>query len=295
MHVEKLKQFIELYETRNFTKTAKSNFISQAALSQYVNSLEEQYGASFFDRSVTPIAPTPVGTTFYEEAKILYRQYLNMSDTLYAEIKEEDPPLRIGYTAPIDLEALIKYIPLIKSKNKNLKIKAVKVPIQDAKEYLTKNLCDIIISFANSISDKKIETLPLYTGNYSIIVSKTHPLAKKDSVTSEEAYKYPIVILCRNTIGPVTDAMLNRLKEQGITANIAAEVDDVESQIFYILAGDLVGFVPEKSDISQYKDFVKRVKLDDETHSFKVSLYYSKSNKSKKLLSSLNIIKNELP
>ena len=92
MHIEKLKCYIDLYECRNFTETAKKNFISQAALSQFISSLEKQFGLQFFDRNVTPIQPTSAGTTFYEESKILYQQYLIAVERMAREKEDSMPP-----------------------------------------------------------------------------------------------------------------------------------------------------------------------------------------------------------
>ena len=38
--LERLPIFIDLYETRSYTKTAQKNYVSQASVTQLVNSLE---------------------------------------------------------------------------------------------------------------------------------------------------------------------------------------------------------------------------------------------------------------
>ncbi|MBZ2155667.1 LysR family transcriptional regulator [Streptococcus anginosus] len=76
MHIEKLKYFIDLYECRNYTETAKKNFISQATISQYISSLEKEFDTKFFDRTVSPIQPTLSGKLFYNNAKLLLKQFL---------------------------------------------------------------------------------------------------------------------------------------------------------------------------------------------------------------------------
>ena len=61
MRLERLPIFIDLYETRSYTKTAQKNYVSQASVTQLVNSLEEEFGVKLFDRSTLPIQATAAG------------------------------------------------------------------------------------------------------------------------------------------------------------------------------------------------------------------------------------------
>ncbi|MCR5581037.1 MAG: LysR family transcriptional regulator, partial [Pseudobutyrivibrio sp.] len=132
MHVDKLKYYIDLYDCRSFTETAKKNFISQAALSQFISSLEKQFGLVFFNRNVTPIEPTVAGSRFYEESKILYRQYENMLNEM-TRIKEDVlPPLRIAYSSTVDIQALLPYIPVFKEKYPNAELQLNKIKLKEA-------------------------------------------------------------------------------------------------------------------------------------------------------------------
>ena len=62
MKIEKLPYFIDLYETRSYTKTARNNYISQTSVTQFINSLEEELQVKLFDRTTLPIQPTAAGT-----------------------------------------------------------------------------------------------------------------------------------------------------------------------------------------------------------------------------------------
>ena len=54
---------------------AKKNYISQASLSQFISSLEQEYDSTLFDRKNSPITPTHKGTVFYNQAKLILKQY----------------------------------------------------------------------------------------------------------------------------------------------------------------------------------------------------------------------------
>ncbi len=64
MSLDKLDYVLALAEERNLTRAARKAFISQPALTNYINRLEEQLGVKLFDRSVTPIEITRAGALF---------------------------------------------------------------------------------------------------------------------------------------------------------------------------------------------------------------------------------------
>ena len=67
MHIESLKVFCDLIDTRSFSKAAVKNFISQSAVSQQVRAFEDRFGKRLVERSRGGgLVPTPAGLTFYQ-------------------------------------------------------------------------------------------------------------------------------------------------------------------------------------------------------------------------------------
>ncbi|WP_418026896.1 LysR family transcriptional regulator [Paenibacillus sp. JJ1722] len=58
MNLKRIKYFIDLVECRNFTETAKKNFVSQTTISQQIASLENEFNIQLIDRKQIPIEPT---------------------------------------------------------------------------------------------------------------------------------------------------------------------------------------------------------------------------------------------
>lgn len=295
MRVEKLKLFIELYESRNYTKTARKNYISQAALSQYVSSLENQFNAVFFDRSVSPIQPTSIGTLFYEQAQILYTQYLSMVDTIEAEMSNKSLPLRIGYTSPLDVQCFLPYLPMVTASDPDLDVKPIKIPVEDAPNYLEKNVCDVVVSFREIPTDENIHGIPFHTGTFYCMVNYKHPLAEKESVTTEEIYKYPVATLSEHALGGYKEYMLEKLNALGIAPNIIATRENFESLVFEVISNNAVSFVSDEQISKSISQYVKILPITDGTHKFTISLYYSKDNKHRKLGTLLDVIKSNMP
>ncbi|MGI5935570.1 MAG: LysR family transcriptional regulator [Oscillospiraceae bacterium] len=72
MTIEQLKCFFEVAHCHSFSKAAERLFLSQANLSKYIKSLEEEMGATLFDRGSRPCRLTEAGSLFYRQTKDLF-------------------------------------------------------------------------------------------------------------------------------------------------------------------------------------------------------------------------------
>jgi DNA-binding transcriptional LysR family regulator len=291
MHIEKLKYYIDLYECQNFTETAKKNFISQAALSQFISSLEKQFGMQFFDRNVTPIQPTSAGTSFYEESKVLYKQYLNMVERLAKEKEDKLPPLRIAYSSQVDIQSLMKILPAFKEKYPMAELQLNKIDLGEAADYINKDLCDIVVSFSTEfLEGPNIKHKILAEGKYLAIVGKGHELFQNESLALEELYRYPIIMLSKDVIGNLYDKMLDRARGEGYEPIIEKTVDNIETEMFSIITEGFIGFAPESQSLSDFGDAIRLIPIEDSVHKYIVAAAYSKINTNRTLKEFLNFI-----
>jgi len=75
MQVESFKVFTDLVETKSFSKSAKLNDITQAAVSQQMRAMEKQFKTQLIDREQRRFQLTPAGKLVYETGKALLCQY----------------------------------------------------------------------------------------------------------------------------------------------------------------------------------------------------------------------------
>lgn len=84
MSLDKLDYVLALAEERNLTRAAKKTFISQPALTNYINRLENQLGVKLFDRTVSPIQITRAGAVYIERMKKIQMAENNLFSELRA-------------------------------------------------------------------------------------------------------------------------------------------------------------------------------------------------------------------
>ncbi|SEQ01878.1 transcriptional regulator, LysR family [Devosia sp. YR412] len=96
LSLKQMRYAVAVAETGHFGRAAKACNISQPALSQQVQAIEELCGTPLFDRLKAGVRPTPFGLEFVSRA----RQVLDSADALSAftlgHAGEPDRPIRFG-------------------------------------------------------------------------------------------------------------------------------------------------------------------------------------------------------
>ncbi len=279
MNIEKIKYFIDLVESGNFTYTAQKNFVSQTTISQQLLALEKEFGIQLIDRKINPVKPTEAGTKLYNDSLVLWKQYQLMKSNMSNFVNENKLMLKIEYTYIKDIENLLDIIPNLKQSNPNITIEINKVKLKNIAEFLRKGIFDVAVCIDSEfLENDDIETIEIETGEYSLLVSNRHPLYDKESVTIEELYKHPLIMLDETVIGSSYEKMINRAIKEGYNPKIVRKTDDIESELFYILTENLIGFFPQNHYFAEKFDSVKLIPLKNSNHTYRIVLAKMKNN-----------------
>ena len=168
MNIEKIKYFIDLVECRNFTETAKKNFVSQTTISQQIASLESMFDNKLINRKQIPIQPTPAGWIFYKEALIIYKQYLSMKQKMMVYKENNTALLNIEYAGATDVKSLLEFMPEFLEQFRNIKVELNKEALGEISLALKKGVYDLAVTFDSEfIGHENIITKTLFEGGYS--------------------------------------------------------------------------------------------------------------------------------
>jgi len=78
VHLETLKVFCDVVETRSFSTAASQNFVTQSAVSQQIRTLEDRYGRRLLERTRGNVQLTPAGEILYQVSKEIVQRYQDM-------------------------------------------------------------------------------------------------------------------------------------------------------------------------------------------------------------------------
>lgn len=109
MDLRQLRYFVMVASERNFNRAADRLHIAQPPLSRSIQQLEAELGITLLDRSARPIALTPMGQLFYDQALQLLRRVEDMRTMMAAAAKIEKRRFAIGFVP----SALYEHLPAL--------------------------------------------------------------------------------------------------------------------------------------------------------------------------------------
>lgn len=256
MNINQLRYFVTAAENRSFSKAASKHFISQTAVTQQIQALEDSLGVALFDRSTRPIKVTPAGNLFLVDAKaILERVNYSINRVQEASVGFVGN-LRIGYTKGYERSKLSNTLRAFHDKYPNVLISCYRCDTDTLATGLQNNEFDIIFTWDStelskdrSIAAHVIERSPLVVALYN-----SHPFSGRTFLKRSELRSEDILFMTHSRdADSIGDRHFYELYyKAGYKPNITFRSNDMESILMMVAAGEgisvLPGYVTEKLD-----------------------------------------------
>ena len=249
MTTNQLKYFITAAETLSFTEAGKLHYISQTAITQHIQSLEEQLGVKLFAREKKRVHLTPAGEIFYMEAKaILERSKIAVSRARNAA-DGISGSLNIGY---VKGQCFSRITPLIKKfylQNPSVKFQIYRQAHLDLLMNLEKGKMDFIFNIVYGNTDltnfsyQRIAQDRLYA-----VLPPGHPYAQLSSIRRYDLRDEPFLLTqyyddpSAKKYGHVIP---DKYAESGFIPKIDARSSDAETLMILVSAGIGITILPE--------------------------------------------------
>lgn len=182
MDINQIRYFLAIVNTGGFTKAADSLLISQPALSLSIRRLEQEFGATLFERGGRKTILTPAGQFFLETARDILNQYQNVLNGV--RVFHSQPSLRLGILRTFRIEDLSKMISAFREQQPNV-IELRDGSAEDLQNWLEQGVVDLILTELTGSEDSEI-TLTAFQQDYLLAVRKDHPFAQQERVSLTE-------------------------------------------------------------------------------------------------------------
>lgn len=205
---QKLKSFVALVEEESYTKAAIRLHLTQPAITQHVQQLENYYGMPLIHGSHKGIQLTQAGHHLYEYAKLqLHNEVL-----FEARIKRSKRAMIIGSTLSI-ADYYLPYIvtPYLMNSTQNCEL------VVGNTAMLIQQMMDGVVdcAFVEGKFDAELFDFHLFKEeNYLPIVRKGHPLAQQEC-SFQDLLTYPLFL---REIGSGTRSIIEAYVEQSVYA-----------------------------------------------------------------------------
>ncbi len=194
MTLNELRYIVAVARERHFGHAAEACFISQPTLSVAVKKLEEELGVTLFERRKGEVSVTPVGEQIVAQAQRVLEEASAIPQIARHGQNQLVGPLRLGAIYTIGPYLLPHLVPTLADT-------APQMPLVIEENYtavLTEKLKQgdldaIIISYP--YEEPGLETLPLYTEPFVVLLPSSHPLNRRKAVAVDELNRERVLLL----------------------------------------------------------------------------------------------------
>ena len=182
MEMHQVRYFLAVTRTLNFTRAADECNVTQPSLTRAIKQLEAELGGDLFRRERPAAQLTELGQRMHP----LLRQCFEAASgarALASSFKSgEVGALRIALTHSIDLALLIPHLDQIKRQFNRLEFRFLRGDAREVGEYLKKGEAELGIAAEIDEDWDRLDTWPLFTENFQLVVNRRHPLASRDTI-----------------------------------------------------------------------------------------------------------------
>jgi len=234
--------FVAMVEEGSFRKAAERVFRTQPAVSMALRKLEQEIGASLFDRSTrSDYMLTDTGAVLYDYAKRL----LNLRDEAYATLKQlhslQSGRIRIGANESTSLYLLPRLILAFRAQYPKVKIEVLRqLSTRLPAELRQRNLDLAIMSFKPNDTD--LEATPIMRDELVLISSPRHRLASGDRVHIKDLGMESFI--AHNVRSSSRDSVIEAFRQNETPLNISIEIATIETIKKFVTKDLGLAFVP---------------------------------------------------
>lgn len=251
MELRHLRYFLAVARHRNFTRAAEALHMAQPPLSQQMQQLERELGATLFDRSARQVELTQAGEVLLVHALRL----LEMVDDLTAEVREVAGAKRGRVTLGVNHATAALILPRVALLARE-RMPAVELVILEggtstlaelaAERRLDLGLVRLPLP-ANQPAAALLETHALFQERLMVLLRRNHPLsAHREGVAIAELRDEPLM-LTRRDQGTLHEQIMNAITAAGFAPRLVCEGAETHTLLRLVEAGVGITILPERS------------------------------------------------
>jgi DNA-binding transcriptional LysR family regulator len=253
MEMHQVRYFLAVARTLNFTRAAEECNVAQPSLTRAIRQLEDELGGDLFRRERPHAQLTDLGQRMQPLLQQCYDSALG-ARSLASSIKSgEVGSLRIAVSATIETALLMPYILELRNHFKRLEVKLLRGTAPQVAEFMKNGNAELAI--ASSLADTwdRLDTWPLFTEGYVLVVGGSHHLAGRSSVQLSDLRDESLLM---RTYCEHFESLVSILRSQDFAVDRAHEVPSEHDLEVFLEQGLGVAFVPRSV---LFSDCVKRV------------------------------------
>lgn len=190
-----MQYFVSVVNCGSFTEAAEQNYISQSAISQQIQALEQELGVSLLVRENRKFHLTAAGDYFYRHTRELLRDIEAMKKETVRLGSDGELSLKIGYLNYYGGQELQQAIADFSAIYPEVSISIKNGTHEELREFLKHGEADVILMEQRRAFSEQFVNFELLLCDCYIEISVRNPLSQKDQVTIEDLKRTPCILI----------------------------------------------------------------------------------------------------
>jgi DNA-binding transcriptional LysR family regulator len=226
MALRNIELFCDVVAHRSFSKAAEAWGLSQPAVSQSLNQLEERLGVQLIDRSQRPFELTTAGTHYHERCRELLDEFRSVEDELQSLSGKVTGRVRVTSIYSVGLLQMKEYVCRYRERYPDVELTLDYAHPDELYERVLREEADLgIVSFPRDAGE--VACVDWHSEEMVIVVPSDHRFAAEDAVPLARLDDQEFVAFTEDlTIRRVTDKLLRKHK---VEVRIVQQFDNIEN------------------------------------------------------------------
>lgn len=181
MHIETLRIFCDLADSRSFSKTAEKHLLSQSAISQQLAQLELAHKCQLVTRKKRPIELTTAGQLFYKAAKDILERNEQLRSELNTLKATTENRINVAAIFSIGMHSLPDYLKKFMVRYPNVHVHVEYLGAEKIYDLVLNGEIDIGL-VAVPRKDRRLEVHDFEDELLVLACSPKHPLSRESEV-----------------------------------------------------------------------------------------------------------------
>lgn len=226
MNLRNTEIFCDIATHRSFSKAAAARQISQPAVSQALQQLEEEVGVTLIDRSKRPIELTAAGGFYFERCQKWLEDYRAIEDAVHRYSGRVTGKVRVASIYSVGLLQMSSYVRRLRDEYREIELHLDYAHPEAIYSRVLRDEVDLgIVSFPRDGGE--IGCIPWQDQEMVVSVAPRHPLAAHEDVSLRMLDRLDFVAFTADlTIRRKTEKLL---KKADVSVNVTHQFDNVET------------------------------------------------------------------
>nr|WP_277751244.1 LysR family transcriptional regulator [Granulicella sibirica] len=237
-----LRYFSVLARTLHMTRAAEQLHVAQPALTQNIQHLEQELGATLIARNGRTLLLTEAGAVFLAEAERSLHQFELAKNAARKVARGEAGNLSLGFSSAAGIRVVPRVVKNFGDRYPDIRVHLTEIGAEAQLRALRDGSIDVGIGYAQSTPEFETSRLP--AESLFAVLPENHPLARKEDLDISELSREVFVVPSRKVATTLRDAIMAECEDSGFRPHLIQEITTAQTALGMVAAGVGISILP---------------------------------------------------